>query len=64
MAIRQMADLGFAVLSREEQPTRADIAKAQKVAWTMALEPQPLSDEGFQRLLRKVVARRQARSAA
>ncbi|TCO35813.1 helix-turn-helix protein [Kribbella steppae] len=59
-----MGVLGFAVLARDEQPTQADIAKAQKVAWTMALEAQPLTDEGFQRVLRKVVARRQGRSAA
>lgn len=59
-----MGVLGFAVLPRDEQPTQADIAKAQKVAWTMALEAQPLTDEGFQRVLRKIVARRQSPSAA
>lgn len=59
-----MGVLGFAVLPRDEQPTQADIAKAQKVAWTMALEAQPLTDDGFQRVLSKVVARRRASSAA
>ena len=59
-----MSALDFAVLARDEQPTQADIAKAQKVAWTMALEAQPLTDEGFQRVLSKIVARRRARSAA
>jgi transcriptional regulator with XRE-family HTH domain len=62
--LRVMGVLDFAVLPRDEQPTQADIAKAQKVAWTMALEAQPLTDEGFQRVLRKVVAGRQARSVA
>jgi transcriptional regulator with XRE-family HTH domain len=56
--------LDIAVLPKEEQPTQRDIAKAQKVAWTMSLEAQPLTDEGFQKVLRKVVAHRLARPAA
>ena len=59
-----LAALDFAVLAKEEQPTQADIARAQRVAWTMALEAQPLTDEGFQRVLRKVVAHRRAHTAA
>lgn len=56
--------LDIAVLSKEELPTQADIAKAQKIAWTMSLEAQPLTDEGFQKVLSKVVAHRIARPAA
>ncbi|MFI6831355.1 helix-turn-helix domain-containing protein [Kribbella sp. NPDC050241] len=56
--------LGFSLLAQDEQPTQSDIAKAQKVAWTMALEAQPLTDDGFQRVLRKIVAHRIGRSAA
>ncbi len=56
--------LDFSVLSKNGQPTQADIAKAQKIAWTMGLEAQPISDEGFQRVLRKIVAHRLARPAA
>ncbi|MEV6415432.1 helix-turn-helix domain-containing protein [Kribbella sp. NPDC051718] len=56
--------LDIAVVPRQEQPTQSDIAKAQKVAWTMSLEAQPMTDEGFQRVLRKVVAHRVSRSAA
>lgn len=56
--------LDIAVLPKEEQPTQRDIAKAQKIAWTMSLEAQRLTDEGFQQVLRKVVAHRLARPAA
>ncbi|TCC65494.1 helix-turn-helix domain-containing protein [Kribbella pittospori] len=56
--------LDFSLLAQDEQPTQSDIAKAQKVAWTMALEAQALTDEGFQRVLRKIVAHRIGRSAA
>jgi transcriptional regulator with XRE-family HTH domain len=56
--------LDFSVVSKHEQPTQADIAKAQKVAWTMGLEAQPISDAGFQRVLRKIVAHRLRRTAA
>ena len=56
--------LDFSLLSRDEQPTQADIAKAQQVAWTMGLEAQPISDQGFQRVLRKIVEHRLARPAA
>ncbi len=56
--------LDIAVVPQEQQPTQSDIAKAQKVAWTMSLEAQPLTEEGFQRVLRKVVAHRLARPAA
>lgn len=56
--------LDIAVVPKEQQPTQSDIAKAQKVAWTMSLEAQPLTDEGFQKVLRKVVAHRLARPAA
>jgi transcriptional regulator with XRE-family HTH domain len=56
--------LDISIVPRQEQPTQADIAKAQKVAWTMSLEAQPVTDEGFQKVLRKVVAHRVTRSAA
>jgi transcriptional regulator with XRE-family HTH domain len=56
--------LEIAVLPQEELPTQSDIAKAQKIAWTMSLEAQPMTDEGFQKVLRKVIAHRVARSAA
>jgi transcriptional regulator with XRE-family HTH domain len=56
--------LGFSLLAQDEQPTQADIAKAQKIAWTMGLEAQPVSDDGFQRVLRKIVAHRLAHRAA
>ncbi|WP_083792839.1 helix-turn-helix domain-containing protein [Kribbella flavida] len=56
--------LGVAVVRPEEHPTRADIAKAQKVAWSMELEAQPLTEEGFQKVLRKVVQHRLTRSTA
>ena len=56
--------LDFSVLSQSEQPTQADIAKAQRIAWTMGLEAQPISDKGFQRVLRKIVEHRLARTAA
>jgi transcriptional regulator with XRE-family HTH domain len=56
--------LDFSLLAKDEQPIQADISKAQKIAWTMALEAQPLTDEGFQKVLRKIVAHRVARSAA
>lgn len=56
--------LDFSLLAKEELPTQADIEKAQKIAWTMGLEAQPLTDDGFQRVLRKIVAHRLARAAA
>lgn len=56
--------LGFSLLARDAQATQADIAKAQTIAWTMGLEAQPISDDGFQRVLRKIVAHRLARPAA
>lgn len=59
-----LRELDFSLLTKDEQPTQADIAKAQKVAWTMALEAQPLTDDGFQRVLHKIVAHRLTRSAA
>jgi len=59
-----LSALGIAVVPAEERPTQQDIAKAQKIAWTMALEAQPLTDEGFDNVLRKVIARRIARPAA
>jgi transcriptional regulator with XRE-family HTH domain len=62
--LRILAMLGIEVLPRRERPTQADIAKAQRIAWTMSLEAQPLTDAGFQRILEKIVAHRLARTPA
>jgi transcriptional regulator with XRE-family HTH domain len=59
-----LQELDFSLLAREAQPTQADIAKAQKIAWTMGLEAQPLTDDGFRQVLRKVIEHRLAHSAA
>jgi transcriptional regulator with XRE-family HTH domain len=62
--LRVLAHLDFDLLTKDEQPTQADIAKAQKIAWSMSLEAQPVTDEGFHQLLDKIVAHRRERSAA
>ncbi|HZX02856.1 helix-turn-helix domain-containing protein [Kribbella sp.] len=62
LAVLQVLD--FSVVAKNQQPTQADIAQAQKIAWTMGLEAQPITDEGFQRVLEKIVRHRIARSAA
>lgn len=56
--------VGISLVTAEEQVTQDDVAKAQQVAWTMSLEAQPVTDEGFQRILRKVVAHRVRHQAA
>jgi transcriptional regulator with XRE-family HTH domain len=61
--LRTLCVLDIQVLPKRELPTQKDVARAQKVAWTMSLEAQPLSDEGFQKVLDKVVAHRLAHTA-
>jgi transcriptional regulator with XRE-family HTH domain len=62
--LRTLGVLDIEVLPRQERPTQADIAKAQRIAWTMSLEAQPLKDDGFVRILDKIVAHRLAQGAA
>ena len=62
--LRTLTVLDIRVLPKDESPTQHDIAQAQKVAWTMSLEAQPLTEDGFQKVLRKVVAHRLTRAAA
>ena len=52
--------LDIEVPPQRGHPTQADIAKAQRIAWTMSLEAQPLTDGGFQRIVDKIVAHRLA----
>lgn len=61
--LRTLQVLDIQVLPKHERPTQKDIAQAQKVAWTMSLEAQPLTDDGFQKVLDKVVAHRLAHAA-
>jgi transcriptional regulator with XRE-family HTH domain len=56
--------VGISLITADEQVTQRDVAKAQQIAWTMSLEAQPLTDEGFQRILRKIVAHRVRNQAA
>jgi transcriptional regulator with XRE-family HTH domain len=56
--------VGISLVTAEEQVTRQDVAKAQQIAWTMSLEAQPVTDAGFQRILRKIVAHRVRNQAA
>lgn len=44
----------------DPRPTQRDIALAQSIAWSMALEAQDLTDTGFSKVLDKIVAHRQA----
>ncbi|MEV6286501.1 helix-turn-helix domain-containing protein [Kribbella sp. NPDC051770] len=62
--LQVLSKVGIALVAPDEQPTQQDIAKAQQIAWTMSLEAQPVTEEGFQRVLRKVVAHRVRSQAA
>jgi hypothetical protein len=62
--LRTLGVLDIEVLPRHERPTQTDIAKAQQIAWTMSLEAQPLTDDGFRRILDKIVAHPRAQTAA
>jgi y4mF family transcriptional regulator len=62
--LRTLKVLDIEILPKQERPTQEEIAKAQRIAWTMSLEAQSLTEDSFQRVLDKVVAHRLAQTAA
>lgn len=59
--LRALDALDIRVVPKGERATQQDIARALKIAWTMSLEAQAVTDEGFNKVLDKVVAHRLAR---
>jgi y4mF family transcriptional regulator len=62
--LRTLSVLDIEILPKRERPTQEDMAKARRIAWTMSLEAQSLTEDSFQRILDKVVAHRLAKTAA
>lgn len=58
--LRTLHVLDIKLVTADARPTQRDIAMAQSIAWTMSLEAQSLTDDGFNKLLDKIVAQRQA----
>lgn len=58
--LRTLNVLAIKLVAVDARPTQRDIAMAQSIAWSMSLEAQSLTDDGFNKLLDKIVARRQA----
>jgi hypothetical protein len=56
--LRTFNVLDIQVLPQQERPSQQDIDKAQRIAWTMALEAQTLTDDGFHQVLDRIVTRR------
>lgn len=62
--LRTLSVLDIEIVPKQQRPTQEDFAKAGRIAWTMALEAQTLTEDSFQRVLDKVVAHRLAKTAA
>lgn len=58
--LRTLNVLKIKFVTADARPTQRDIAMAQSIAWSMSLEAQSLTDDGFNKLLDKIVAHRQA----
>jgi transcriptional regulator with XRE-family HTH domain len=56
--LRMLAALDIRIVPSSERPNQQDVIQAQKVAWTMLLEAQPISDDGFNKVLDKIVSYR------
>lgn len=58
--LRTLDVLEIKLVAADARPTQRDIALAQSIAWSMSLEAQGLTDDGFIKLLDTIVAQRQA----